>query len=223
MKHRLIHQMMFSLLMVVLFIPSSFSENPPWTMTLTNDTWDGHTVYTVDVYIQSNDVNPIEVASISLGFRVPLASINGGTVTGSIVAGSSGLTTTSEIPTSVGGSTVGSNRIIKVAGKTPPGAGGGSLLSTVAPGTRILTLKLTNSVDWLITGTNTIDLALNAEYAWSLNAYVGGINTNINPTMNPLVKSLSGPLLPVELIIIHINSTGTFSSTKLVNKDREEQ
>jgi hypothetical protein len=71
------------------------------------------------------------------------------------------------------------------------------MLTTVAPGTRAYTLRLTNSVDWIITGSNVIDLAATG-YPSALNCYIGGINTNIIAGVT-VVKNLAGPLLPVEL------------------------
>jgi hypothetical protein len=231
MRHKSLLSML-TLLFVVLSVTTSFSDNPYWKMTWKNDTHVGN-VYSFDVYVQSVNQDgtpastPIELAAFSLGVRVPLASINGGTITGSIVAGSSELTTTSEIPTAVGGSTVGSYRIIKVAGKTPPSAGSGSLLSVTAPGTKMFRLSLSNSVAWVITSPNTVDIALNAEYAWSLNAYVAAINTNVNSTMLPLVVNMAGPLLPVELKSFQSNVSGrtvvlNWSTSTEKNSDRFE-
>ena len=191
---------MFALVLTVLFVPSIFSQT--FNFVLKNDVSVTTKEWHVDIYIQSTDSNPIELAAITTGLQIPDASRNGGTITASYVAGSSELTNTTQIPTSfnttgtsvVGGVTM---RLIKIAAKTPPAAGNGSMLSNVSPGTRIGTLKLVNTADFIITGTNTIDVAVTG-YPSALNAYVAGINTNIwaNGT---IVKNLAGPLLPVEL------------------------
>ena len=116
------------------------------------------------------------------------------------------MTNTTQIPTSFNaGTTIGSNKIIKVAGKTPPGAGSGSLLTTVAPGTRIGRLQLLNIVAWVTPiNLDTAQYVAPLEYAWSLNAYVNGTNTNINITSTFIISTT----LPVELSSFVSNVSG---------------
>jgi hypothetical protein len=188
------------MLLAVVIMPSVFSQTANFV--LRNDSWDGHKVYSVDLYIQSTNVDPLELAALTVGFQIPKAQLNGGTITAYINPASSSLVA-SQIPASnpnaAGTSLVGgiTYQLIKIAAKTPPGAGNGSMLTTVAPGTRAYTLRLTNSVDWIITGSNVIDLAATG-YPSALNCYIGGINTNIIAGVT-VVKNLAGPLLPVEL------------------------
>ena len=213
MRNKSLHSIMFGLLLMVLFVPSLFSQ-PTSNFILTHDTWNGAKIYTVDIYLQSTAGSPIELAVITLGLQFPDASRNGGTITGSYVAGSSELTNTTQINTSFGLTqtmTVGGvlMRKVMIAGKTPPGTGGGSMIATgtgaTGPGTRIGTLRLVNTADWVMTGTNHIDFQVpgtvvttGALYPCSFNAYVAGLNTNITSAAS-FQTDLSGPLLPVEL------------------------
>ena len=206
MKHKTLHSLMLVLLMVLLSVSSSFSQVLSNEI-LTHDVLVTSKEWHVDIYMQSTDVDPIEMSQLTFGFVIPLASCNGGTVTASYVAGSSELTNTTQINTSfnTAASTVISSttwKVIKIVGKTPPGAGGGSMLAkgngATGPGTRIGTLKLVNTADWVLIAPNTIDYAPAAAYPTAISAYVGGTNTNITASCT-FVRNLAGPLLPVEL------------------------
>jgi hypothetical protein len=201
---------------MLLYIPSSYSQ-PTSNLIFTNDVLVDSKTWTVDLYLQSTDANPIELAELTVGLEFPDATRNGGTITPSWVAGTSELTNSAQIPTSPGNaaSTATINdvlmRIIKMAGQNPPGAGNGSMISTAGPiGTRIGTLKLANTVDWptsSFTQPNTIDTSLHSAYVFVFNAYVGTVNTNITEQMT-IVKKLTGPLLPVELTSFVSNVSG---------------
>src|ERR1035437_6311300 len=205
-------------MIMLLYIPSSFSQ--PSNLIFTNDMLVDSKTWTVDLYLQSTDANPIELAVLTVGLEFPDATRNGGTITPSWVAGTSELTNTAQIPTSPGNATSTATvngvlmRIIKMAGQNPPGDGNGSMIATgtgaTGPGTRIGTLKLANTVDWptsSFTQPNTIDTSLHSAYAFAFNAYVGTTNTNITERMI-IVKNLTGPLLPVELTSFVSNISG---------------
>jgi len=197
-------------------MPKSYSANPTFNFILANDTWDGHMVFEVDIIVLSTDAAPIELAAITTGLQISDTSRNGGTITASYVAGSSQLTNTTQIPTAfnatattvVDGHTV---RLIKIAAKTPPAVGNGSMLSNVAPGTRIGRLRLVNTVDWVIVPSNNsiniIPIGQTVGYPSALNAYVAGTNVNIWSS-GTIVKNLTGPLLPVELTSFVSNVSG---------------
>jgi len=124
----------------------------------------------VDIYLKSTGANPIELAALTVGLEFPDATRNGGSITASWVSGSTQLSNTAQLPASPGNTTGTSTvngvlmRLIKMAGKTPPGTGNGSMISTAGPyGTRIGTLELKNTVAWPTSAfaqPNTIDTAL---------------------------------------------------------------
>jgi len=224
---------MFVVLMVVLSMSTSFSQT--YNLILTHDVLVTSKEWHVDIYIQSTAGSPIELAQATMGFAIPLSSCNGGTVTASYVAGSSELTNTAEINTSfntTASQTVSSViwKVIKIVGKTPPGAGSGSIIAmgegTTGPGTRIGTLKLVNTADWVIVAPNTIDTCLKTAYPTAISAYVGGLNTNIT-AFETFIKDLAGPLLPVELSSFASTSQGrtvvlNWSTKTEKNSDRFE-
>ena len=90
MKPKILFSVVILALFTLLYVPETFSQ-PTWNLILVNDALTTTSItndtYQVDVYIQSTDANPIECAAISLGFEVPLVSINGGTITVSFVPG----------------------------------------------------------------------------------------------------------------------------------------
>jgi hypothetical protein len=202
-KSKILFSIMFISFFTLLYVPASYSQNPTFNYILTNDTWDSHQVYEVDIVILSTAPAPIELAAITMGFAINNNALNGGTVTASFVPGSSQLTNSTQIPTAfnttaTNGTGASQIRIIKIVGKSPPGSGNGSLLSNVAPGTVIGRLRLTNSVDFQVIAPNFIDTVAKTLYPTAIGAYVGGLNTNITTSMK-FIKTLTSPLLPVEL------------------------
>jgi hypothetical protein len=230
-KSKILFSILFIALFTLLYVPASYSANPTFNFVMTNDVWDNHMVFEVDLYIQSTDVAPIELASFGMGLTINNSALNGGTLTATWVPGSSQLTNTAQIPTSLLTSTTsgtGDNalRIIRIVGKVPPGAGNGSMLSNVAPGTKIGRLRLTNTVDFVIVGANRIDTAAQTVYPKAITAYVGGLNVNITSS-GTYIKNLSSPLLPVELTAFVSNVTGrnvnlTWETKTESNSDRYE-
>src|ERR1039458_2074466 len=83
MNHKTLHFLMFALLLVVLFIPSAFSQTS--NLIFTNDVLVNSKTWTVDIYLQSTSADPIELAILALGLEFPDATTNGGTITASWV------------------------------------------------------------------------------------------------------------------------------------------
>jgi hypothetical protein len=206
-------KILFSIMFVLLFLPLSYSANPTGQYILTNDVLVSPTVYEVDLILKTTSASPMELAAIATGLTIPTASQNGGTLTCSIVAGSTELSNTTQAPTAnpnsstVSGTGIDQVRVIKIAGKTPPGSGAGSLIALT--GTRIMRLRLTNTVAWVSAGSNTIDFAPAALYPTAVSIYVDNVNTNLTLTGDVTnVKDLIGPLLPVELTSFVSNVSG---------------
>jgi hypothetical protein len=226
---------MFALLMVALFVSSSFSQTS--TLTFTNDVLVNAKTWQVDVILKSTSGDPIELAALTLGFQIPVASFGAGTLTATWVAGSIALSNTGQVPGKSGinttaTSTVGgvAMRLLKCAGQTPPGAGNGSLISTT--GTRIGRLQIVTDAthNWvpntLSPATNmTFDIAATG-YPSAFNAYISSSNVNIWSSVT-VVKTLTGPVLPVELTSFASASQGrtvvlNWSTKTEKNSDRFE-
>jgi hypothetical protein len=224
MKQSFLHFIMFLLFAFTFFSPSSYSQNPTSRFILTHDTWDNHKIYKVDIYLQSTDANPIELAIMTLGIALPEVCRNGGTITASFVAGTTELTNTAQFPTSMStASTMTAGgvlfRQIRINGKVPPGPGNGSMIATgfgaTGPGTRIATLQLVNTVDFVVCTFGVCPqfmvpgtvVTTGANYPCAFNAYIGGINTVITAN-STFTNIFVGPLCPVELSSFGSNVNG---------------
>jgi len=163
---------------------------PTFSCYITNDTVDvTHKIYTFDLYLINTSTNntAFEYAGGQWGILINSAVSNGGTLTPSIVAGTSQLSNTNQVPNSVG---LPSTYCFNIAGTTPPGCGNGSIISTsgvgncINPGTRIATFKITNS------NTFAINSHMNAKFNFvsaanltqtEIFSYLCCTNTNITP------------------------------------------
>lgn len=129
-----------------------------------------------DLYLLDTDpLDPFELATVQAGIIVNSAIYNGGTITASIIAGSSQLNA-SQQPTSV--TFTQSANVIKLAAKAPPGLGNGTIISTTAPGTRICRIKLTNTVAFPVCSHADLSFCFTTTpYPTKCSIYTGGLNT----------------------------------------------
>ena len=93
-----------------------------------------------DVYLLDTDAaDDFELASVQFGFLINHDVYNGGTVTGTINNTGSGLLAVQQFTAAVslGYPLTGypNVAVVRLAGKVPPGAGNGTIISKVAPGT----------------------------------------------------------------------------------------
>ncbi|MEI6684065.1 MAG: hypothetical protein WCO44_15655 [Bacteroidota bacterium] len=159
------------------FNPLSPAGASDFTFTIANDLQVSDKILEFDLYLFDTDASQtFELASVQAGILFNTGIVNGGTVSMSVVAGSSQLNS-SQQPTSV---IFTSPNIIKLGGKSPPGAGSGTIISTVAPGTRVCRLRMTNTVAF------PAGMQANAAFTFSttpyptkLYQYLNGINTQI--------------------------------------------
>jgi hypothetical protein len=162
------------------YMPVSPAGPSDFNYTMANDILVDSRNLEFDLYLLDADVTEaFELAAIQAGILIDAGIINGGTITMSIVAGSSQLNA-SQQPTSV---TFTAPNIIKLAGKSPPGAGSGTIISQTAPGTRICRLHMTNTVDF--TSGSKVTCTFNfttTPYPTKVYQYLGGINTGITCT-----------------------------------------
>ncbi|HEX2922122.1 MAG TPA: hypothetical protein VHO50_13245, partial [Bacteroidales bacterium] len=158
-----------------------------------------------DLYLLNLDpVETMELATYQAGIILNPAIYTGGTLTASIVAGSSTLTNLSQVPTSI--TYTSSATIIKLATKAPPGAGSGSQVIRTGFGTRIITIRLTSTVAFPVNSTPDFafapSTATNPSYPTAVALYVGGVNTQLPVSMGtnafvPDNPPLNAPVLPV--------------------------
>jgi len=156
-------------------------------------------VFEFDVFLLDNDASSsFELASIQEGINFNPAILNGGSITAgmtTIVAGSSQLPS-NMAPISVSTTTAG---LIRVAGRSAPGAGNGYIVSAVYPGTQIVRLRFTNSVPFTSSSTPNLvftpSTAISPSYATRVAKYEGTVNMQLTVTPGSNANVLENPLL----------------------------
>jgi hypothetical protein len=160
-----------SVTMVVVSVISNFN------LTLANDAQTANNVLEFDVFLLDADgYEPFEMAAVQAGIVVNPGIYNGGTITTSVVSGSSQLSTVSQQPTTTVWSQV--QNTLKLTPKGAPGTGNGSIIGQTAPGTKVCRLRITNSVPF--TANSQANLTLNfttSPYPTKVNQYIAGTNT----------------------------------------------
>ncbi len=185
---------MASLLLLTAIVTVS-AQNPEYLCELRNDSRVDANTYEFDVYLLQTGATAMEYAGMQFGISVNPGLVNGGLITVSLVPGSSELLL-AQIPVDTDLSFNASANCIEWSGTAHPGAGSGTVISNVAPGTRIGRFRLSNSVPF---GSVTPDLAWNFSSAAGtvtiVNAYVGTTDTEITVQASHTVSNLLNPCL----------------------------
>ncbi len=160
-----------------------------------------------DVYLlDTDDSETFELASSQLGFLFNSLIYTGGSVTVTIDNTGSGLNSLQQFTASPQAvsplSGYPDQTLIRLAGRTPPGAGNGTIISTSGDGTLLTHFTITSTVDFV--GGTTPDLTFCSStvssplYPTRVSEYVDNVNTayvvtagatavvNDNPVLNPL-------------------------------------
>jgi hypothetical protein len=181
--------------------------------TIQNEVQTAPNTFTFDLYLQHTDPSTImEMATIQAGINVSPTIYNGGTMTCTIISGFSDLPTAMQ-PTSV--QFTNSVNLIKLAGKTPPGAGNGPTILTTAPGTRICRLQVTTSTTFTVNSqagmTFTSSSAVVPSYATRVAIYIAGINTQLTITPGTNAINQGGdPYLNPTPPLYTVGGTGSY-------------
>lgn len=165
---------------------------PTYLLNVSNEVQTSPTEYEFDVYIMRTGTMQLELASLQFGLGFDITALNGGTLTPSIVKGTSDFPSNLEpervnfgtTTFAIGGVTY---RFFNCAARSAPGPGKGLIITDVGncpnKGMRVARYKLTNSVPW------TPNSHMNHQWSVSVgssrtntlvNAYVGTIITNIS-------------------------------------------
>jgi hypothetical protein len=163
-----------------------------------------------DVYLLDLDPDqPFEMASIQLGFLINSGIYTGGTLTGSYDNTNSGLLVPQQFTAAVSivATVTGypGQSLIRVAGRVPPGAGSGTIISSAGSGTLVTRMILTSSVPFTANSlpnlTFVASTATNPLYGTKVAQYIAGVNTQlpVTPGVNAFVccNPLLNPPFPV--------------------------
>jgi len=157
-----------------------------------------------DVYLlDTDDSESFELAGSQLGFLFNSLIYTGGSVTVTIDNSTSGLnsfqqfTASPSVVTSLTGYP--DQTLIRLAGRTPPGAGNGTIISTSGNGTLLTHFIITSTVNFTANSTPDFTFcastATNPLYPTRVSEYVNNINTarTVTPGVNAIVAD--NPLL----------------------------
>jgi|GEM_PF-3797290 len=203
-----------SLLMLLTMWGSA--QNPTYENRLMNDTLVNANTYEFDIYLLRTGATSFELATYQMGLYYDPAITNGGTITASVVAGFSDLLgpqqpTTASVATGTSGKFCMAGipyGIIRLAAKTPPGPGNGTIISNVYPGMRVGRIRLTNTVAF---GQAIPIKCFNFEplpYNTVVRAYVGTINTDITVQASHFITDLTNPLLNAPVPVHNVTGGG---------------
>jgi hypothetical protein len=141
MKHKFLLSVMFLILIVGLFVPTSYSQNPTFTCTLRNDSLKSPSVVQFDVYILRTDTIPLQLYTYQVGLTYHVSALNGGTITAAWSNIDSSIVAAGNTPATPGTALAG---VIKCAVHAPSGGPThGPFVSNVAPGMKFGTLTIT--------------------------------------------------------------------------------
>lgn len=175
-------------------VTQSGEAPPEFLYTMANDVQTSDRTLEFDLLLLDNDPSqPFELGTVQAGIIVNPLIYNGGTITASIVPGTSTLNTVQQ-PTSV--TFTQSANCIKLAAKAPPGIGNGSILSAnPASPSRLCRLKITNTVAWAQNQPNLTFNFATTPYPTKISQYVNGLNTPLTVTTSNCYSVCTNGLL----------------------------
>jgi hypothetical protein len=143
--------------------------------TLRNDVQTSDRTMEFDLFIQDTDADStVILASIQAGINVDSLILNGGTITPTLLDGTSGFHT-HELPIA----TQFAKNCVKIAPRSGNSWATGTVISDVTPGTRMIRVKLTNSVAFASHRPNLTFNWTTSPYPTKFFAYLGNkLNTN---------------------------------------------
>lgn len=164
-----------------------------YVLRMMNDGMPNPSTYEWDIYVQRTDGTVTGYATGQYVFQYNAAIVNGGTLSLSIVPGSSELANPVQIPQK---GTVTSTEL-RVQAPPPPGYTNGSWLAMSNPGTRICRVRLTNTVPFSSVSPNLTWKTSGSPPITLMMGYIANANTVLVGSMD--ASGMLNPTLPVEL------------------------
>lgn len=165
--------------LVFLLVSTGFTQ-PMYQAILSNDAFIENNIYEFDIYLLHTGGTEFQLSGCQIGLTFNDKIRNGGNLTSSIIPGTCEFSNIAQIPANPNlSSLIGNSRILKLYSRVPPGAGNGSLISNVAPGTRVGRFRITNSVDFSPSLMNLAWSFLSTQYQTKVAAYIDGVNVEI--------------------------------------------
>ncbi|MCX6306982.1 MAG: T9SS type A sorting domain-containing protein [Bacteroidetes bacterium] len=192
-------------LLLTVFSPKMSGAAPPppvgqdFSISVKNVTQTSDRTFEFDIYLLDTDpAQAFELASVQCGLTVNPAIYTGGTFSASLVAGTSGLNP-AQVPVSVTYTTGEGANLVRLSATAAAGSGGGTVISSVSPGTRIVRIKLTSTVAFPANSYANLAFtpatAIVPSYATRVAMYQAGINTQLNIIPGSNALALENPQL----------------------------
>jgi|ERR1035437_6023322 hypothetical protein len=200
--------LLFAILVFIgLYVPVSYSQIT-FTCKIANDTLYPGNVYEFDIYLLSTGTSQFRLFGAQFDLTFNNAVLNGGTLTAVVIDQSWDpvLDASGQAPNNCGVYTGDLNMAPMIAG----GNRFAAVISSVAPGTKVGRVKLTNSVGF---ASQNLNLAFQfIDYGTRISAYTSAVLTNNTAAdisaNGSFINSLSNPTLPVELASFKSNVSG---------------
>jgi len=180
-----------------------------------------------DVYLLDKDATQtFELGGVQLGFLFNSLIYSGGSISGSYNNTNSGLflaqqpTANVSFNSSVAGYP--NQTLLRLASRTPPGNGNGTIISSTFPGTLVTHFTLTSTVPW--TAESRPNFVFNSSsvtnplYPTVIGEYISGTNTSllVSPSVNAIVND--NPVL--NDVLSGINQNNDDLKIKIYSKDK---
>jgi len=206
---------------VVISTRESLCQSPAYTLTVTNDAQASPGTYEFDIYLLQTGSNSFEYANNSQYFiNINPAIINGGTLSFTILSGTCQLNAVQQIPASKCSFDAVNNRL-RIAASSPSGAGSGTIISNISPGTKLGRFRVTNTVAFSVAQPNLSWYNFNSGFYTKVFAYVAGINVEITDSTSHHIIINNNPL-PVTIsafnsTVVRNNVTLRWTTTHEIN------
>jgi len=178
------YKLLLSSLFLIIFSIITSAQTPTYQLSIANDAFIGNNVYEFDVFLD-NAISPniFELGGLQMGITYNSAILNGGTLTCTMIAGTSELNAADQpniFNTALDG-------VIRIPARNGAGAGSGTIIPLGYFSTRVGRFRMTNSKAFSSKGDRiNLAFATTSPYPTSISAYVpgGGGGTRTDITTN---------------------------------------
>ena len=136
-----------SIFLLLLAATGVRAQNPTYLCELRNDHQVDARTFDFDVYLLRTGTVAFELTNMQFGININAGARNGGNITVSLVSGTSGLKAI-QIPTENKLTFTTAKNSINMTAKLGPGVGEGTIISNVGFGTRVGTIRITNTANF---------------------------------------------------------------------------
>ena len=194
------------------FIVSSIclkAQVPAYLCELKNDSLLTSQIYEFDICLKNTGAVAFELGNYQAGITLNPLIINGGTISVAVEPGSSQLNVGQQPSEAVFSA---AENCLKIAPKSPPGFGQGSIISASGSGTKICRIRLTNTLPFGLAKPNLSFNFVVFPYNTVVSAYDRATHLNVNITSqgSHLTTALANPLLNGSVSVYTVSGSGAF-------------